>query len=108
MGLTIEGGYKFLKPSAYSNKEILLHIFASETIDMIQPIQEPMQVLLYAFYYVFSTSTELPPPRTHDHQIILKKPQPISVRPYRYPCFQKTKIEKIVHELLTSEVIKPS
>jgi len=30
------------------------------------------------------------------------------VRPYRYPFYQKKEIEKIVQELLDSEVIRPS
>jgi hypothetical protein len=34
--------------------------------------------------------------------------QPICVRPYRYPFYRKEEIEKIVRELLTSWVIKPS
>ncbi|XP_042972920.1 uncharacterized protein K02A2.6-like [Carya illinoinensis] len=40
----------------------------------------------------------------------LKEPgtSPISVRLYRYPYFQKDEIEKIVLELLDSEVIRPS
>jgi hypothetical protein len=32
----------------------------------------------------------------------------VSVQPYRYPYFQKTKIEKIVTDLLASGVIQPS
>jgi hypothetical protein len=30
------------------------------------------------------------------------------VRPYKYPYFQKTKIEKIVRQLLKSRVMRPS
>lgn len=30
------------------------------------------------------------------------------VRPYRYPCFQKTEIEKLVTEMLKSRVVRPS
>ncbi len=32
----------------------------------------------------------------------------MNVRPYRYPYFQKTEIEKIVKDLLASGVIHPS
>jgi hypothetical protein len=39
---------------------------------------------------------------------LLKGTQPISVRPYRYPFYQKTKIERIVRELLELGVIQPS
>jgi hypothetical protein len=63
---------------------------------------------LQSFESIFAEPKGLPPPRSHDHQIVLHDPQPISVRPYRYPYFQKTEIEKIVKELLVSGVIQPS
>ena len=50
---------------------------------------------------VFSTPVGLPPVRGHEHQIILKEgTPPASARPYRYPYFQKSEIEKIEKELL--------
>ena len=30
------------------------------------------------------------------------------MKPYRYPYFQKSKIEKLVGEMLTNRVIRPS
>ncbi|KAF5468680.1 hypothetical protein F2P56_012817 [Juglans regia] len=61
------------------------------------------------FGNVFDEPTTLPPHRDRDHQINLKKDTvPVSVRPNRYPYFQKTEIEKIVSELLKSSVIRPS
>jgi hypothetical protein len=66
----------------------------------------PIQTLLQSFDSIFATPTDLPPPRTHDHKIFLKSPQPINVRSYRY--FQKTEIEKIIRELLVTGVIRPS
>lgn len=51
----------------------------------------------------------MPPNRSHDHSIHLKpESKAVSVRPYRYPYFQKEKIEKIVKELLHNGVIRPS
>ena len=39
--------------------------------------------------------------RGPEHQINLKEAtQPICQRPYMYPCYQKTEIEKTVKELL--------
>jgi hypothetical protein len=62
--------------------------------------------ILKEFKDVFQVPTELPPSISHDHAIILKEgEQPISVKPYRYPFFQKEKIEKIVKRLLQSGVI---
>lgn len=58
---------------------------------------------------LFETPTGLPPSRSQDHQIqLLPNTAPISVRPYRYPHFQKSEIEKIVQELLDSGVIRPN
>lgn len=33
---------------------------------------------------------------------------PVSVRPYRYPEFQKDEIEKLVREMLAAKIIHPS
>jgi hypothetical protein len=58
---------------------------------------------------VFQEPTELPPHRAHDHALNLQPGvQPVSIRPYRYPFYQKEEIEKIVKELLTSGVIRPN
>lgn len=51
----------------------------------------------------------LRPPRTQDHKVpLLKGTQPISVRPYRYPHYQKNEIEKFIKEMLCSGLIQPS
>lgn len=51
----------------------------------------------------------LPPSRGHEHQIVLKEgSQPISVRLYRYPYYQKSEIEKIVRELLEMRLVRHS
>jgi hypothetical protein len=65
--------------------------------------------LLDNFAKIFAGSQGLPPKRQHDHQIPLKPGAgPVSVRPYRYPHYQKNEIEKIVSGLLESGVIRPS
>lgn len=51
----------------------------------------------------------LPPNRSHEYSIKLKPySKTISVRPYRYPYFQKEEIEKIVRKLLQNGVIHDS
>ena len=51
----------------------------------------------------------LPPFRGHEHQIILKdETPPVCEKPYKYLYFQKSEIEKIVHELLELVAIQPS
>ncbi|KAL5779345.1 hypothetical protein ACOSQ2_010082 [Xanthoceras sorbifolium] len=52
---------------------------------------------------------QLPPTREIDHRINLKEGiRPIKVRPYRYAYFQKSKIEKQVHNMLKLGLIRPS
>ena len=68
-----------------------------------------MQHLISTFSHVFKPPTQLPPQRSHDHHIPLRpNAGPVSVRPYRYPYYQKTEIEKMVQELLKSGLIRPS
>ncbi|KAL6313182.1 hypothetical protein AAG906_016770 [Vitis piasezkii] len=76
-----------------------------------QPKSYPPEIgqLLAKFSHVFESPTSLPPRRSHDHQIPLQPSAgPVSVRPYRYPYYQKTEIEKMVKELLQSGLIRPS
>ncbi|KAL5777367.1 hypothetical protein ACOSP7_010293 [Xanthoceras sorbifolium] len=72
-------------------------------------LSHDLNQLLTEFQQVFESPIELPPRRTHDHRIPLQpNQQPISVRPYRYPHFQKSEIEKMVKEFLDSGLIRPS
>ena len=67
------------------------------------------QQVLSSFQDLFVKPKGLPPSRTHDHQIPLTPgSQPVSVRPYRYPHFQKAEIEKLISEMLESGVIRLS
>jgi len=51
--------------------------------------------LLQEFNKVFEVPTTLPPLQGHEHQIVLKEDtKPICERPYSYPFYQKTEIEK--------------
>ena len=68
-----------------------------------------MSLTLIEFTSVFGTPSGLPPCRGHEHQILLKEGiAPICQRPYRYPNFQKTEIEKIVIDLLEVGSIRPN
>ncbi|KAJ4967452.1 hypothetical protein NE237_019301 [Protea cynaroides] len=68
-----------------------------------------LQKLLDSYSSVFEKPTGLPPIRIHDHAIYLNiGAQPINVCPYRYPHFQKSKIERLVIEMLQDGVIRPS
>ncbi|KAJ0744829.1 putative nucleotidyltransferase, Ribonuclease H [Helianthus annuus] len=68
-----------------------------------------LRQLLSRFQRVFQQPSSLPPRRLHDHRILLKPGAgPVSVRPYRYPYYQKTEMERMVQEMLQSGVIRPS
>lgn len=67
-----------------------------------------MAQLLTHFHQVFEPPN-LPRRRSHDHYIPLQpNSEPVSVRPYRYPYYQKIEIEKMVRELLQFGLIRPS
>lgn len=57
--------------------------------------------VLSRFSSVFEVPTELPPHRTHDHNIpLIDKTPPVNIRPYRLPPSQNDAIEVMVKELL--------
>ena len=65
--------------------------------------------LLSKYTKVFKVLVGLPPLKGHKYQIVLKEGSPpICERPYRYPFYQKTEIEKVVRELLEFDSIKVS
>jgi len=77
---------------------------------MEQQLQPALVVAILRDYEdVFQEPKGLPPHRAQDHSITLHEgAQLVSVRPYRYPFYQREEIEKIVQELLYSGVIRPS
>ncbi|KAF5459088.1 hypothetical protein F2P56_023075 [Juglans regia] len=106
----VEDSEKTLKATIAKGKGMFLQIMCekSEETDC-EKMDEQFSKLLEGFCEVFNELQGLPPPRNHDHRIILKEgTQPITNRPYRYPYYQKTEIENIVAELLKSGVIRPS
>ena len=74
------------------------------------PVPQDLQALLYKHPTIFSTLQGLPPFRgVHDHSIpLVPGSLPPNIRPYRHPFAQKNEIEKMVQELLTAGVIRPS
>ncbi|KAJ9552227.1 LOW QUALITY PROTEIN: hypothetical protein OSB04_016272 [Centaurea solstitialis] len=76
--------------------------------------QEPqvpteVQAVLDEFEQVFSMPKDLPPQRGKDHAINLKEgTEVVNVRPYRYPHYQKSEIEKLVKEMLEAKIFRPS
>ena len=93
-----------------TKKGLVLQINAIDYVASIQsPLPLELAALLGEFSQVFVVPIGLPPIRGHEHNINLKEhTQPVCERPYRYPHFQKSKIEKIVNELLEVGSIQPS
>jgi hypothetical protein len=84
-----------------------LHSIQATEIPSVHP---DLQSILSKHQYIFSTPQGLPPSHgVHDHSIpLIPGSLPPNVRPYRHPFAQKNEIEKIVQELLTAGVIRPS
>ena len=92
-------------------KGLVLHIVAVTRFGLEdKPLMlAALSDLLAEFPKVFEIPTTLPLIRGHEHQIVLKDgTPPVCERPYRYPYFQKSKIQKIVNELLELGSIQPS
>jgi len=68
-----------------------------------------IQELLEGYPEVFNEPEGLPHFRSHDHRILHQdESKPTCVRPYRYPYYQKEEIERLVQEMLSLGVIRPS
>ena len=102
---------------ALSNKDIFnlqqtrlfLQITMTEHVDSTTTYSSDLASILDKFSHVFDTPTTLPPNRSHDHCILLQPNiESVSVRPYKYPYYQKNEIEKMVKELLESGLVHPS
>ena len=63
--------------------------------------------LLQSYQDLFHEPKGLPPPRAHDHRILLKADsEAINLRPYRYSGLQKDILEKMVKEMLEARIIR--
>lgn len=68
-----------------------------------------IEALLHHYQHIFQTPPTLPPLREVTHRInLLPSTSLVNVRPYRYPYFQKTEIERQVSDLLSAGLIRPS
>ncbi|KAL6495833.1 hypothetical protein OROGR_030396 [Orobanche gracilis] len=72
-------------------------------------IPEAVSEILQQYLGVFEDPQDLPPHRRLDHAIHLKEGAEIpNLRPYKYPHYQKTKIERLVSDMLEAGIIRPS
>ncbi|KAF7807916.1 Transposon Ty3-I Gag-Pol polyprotein [Senna tora] len=81
----------------------------SENGSLPESLPPDLRTLLLHFSSVFAVPKGLPPPRSHDHHIVLQEnTPPVKVKPYRYPFVKKDAIESIIAEMLTDGIIQPS
>uniref|UniRef100_A0A2N9IXL2 Retrotransposon gag domain-containing protein n=1 Tax=Fagus sylvatica TaxID=28930 RepID=A0A2N9IXL2_FAGSY len=68
-----------------------------------------LQPLLDEYGDLFHEPTGLPPQKAQDHCItLLPGSGSMATKPYRYPYYQKSEIERMVTDMLNSGVIRPS
>jgi hypothetical protein len=69
----------------------------------------PIHNLLDQYSDLFTPPSTLPPHRTTDHAITLTSgADPVNVKPYRYPQFQKREIETQIKAMLEQGIIRSS
>ena len=74
-------------------------------IDWKDTIPPELKHVLHDFTSIFEPLEGLPPQRRQDHAIHLKEGAQIpNIRPYRYPHYQKTEVEKLVAEMLEAGI----
>lgn len=94
---------EFKKGYTLSTDRVLCH--------SLEEAQLPVgiQTILQQFESIFGIPSGLPPVRGHEYSIHLSPGvNSISVRPYRYPHSSKEKMEKMVAEMLSTGIIRPS
>ena len=92
--------------SSAEKKGLVLDI---STVNNVGSMLSPCYLLPCQTCRLRSLPTGLPPIRGYEHQIVLKDGTLlVCERPYRYPYFQNSEIEKILNELLELGSIQPS
>ena len=78
-------------------------------IEEVLTTDEAVSVVLKNFEDVSNWPKTLPPQRNIEHHIHLKQGTDlVNVRPYRYAYQQKAEMDKLVDEMLTAGIIRPS
>jgi hypothetical protein len=108
----IVDGPNFLKLLRGCLRGVVLQLKVVHLGDKIikdEEVDSDIQILLKQYSALFQEPKGLPPSWAHDHKIpVIPGKGPVSVRPYRYPFYQKNEIEKQVSNLLSSGVVRVS
>lgn len=95
--------------SIASPDQLLLHISASDAVEVADSEQPPLLVEIQSLLEDYSELFQEPPSRACDHEIpLMPGATPVFVRPYRYPPKLKDEIEKQVQEMLSQGLIRHS
>jgi len=82
---------------------------ADHWLKLPENMEPELALLLHTYHDVFAVPMGLPSSRSNDHCIpLIKRADPVKVRPYRYSHSQKEEIEKIVSDMLQEGIIVPS
>ncbi|GAV72441.1 RVP_2 domain-containing protein [Cephalotus follicularis] len=89
----------------------LMSFFPTLADELMQPSVDDAEIatILLQFPQAFANHSCLPPSKPTGHHILLTpNTTPINIKPYRYPHYQKTEIERLVSEMLDARLIQHS
>ncbi|GJZ20946.1 retrotransposable element Tf2 [Tanacetum coccineum] len=105
----MQGNEGMLKQAELSSMALCVYPVQLCQMESVGSVSAEVEQVLTQFDEVFEVPKDLPPQRSHDHQIpLMLNTPPINVRPYRHPPNQKDAIEGMVKELMDSGVIRAS
>nr|GEU73097.1 hypothetical protein [Tanacetum cinerariifolium] len=105
----MQGNKGMLKQAELSSMALCVYPVRLCQMESVGSVSAEVDQVLTQFDEVFEVPKDLPPHRSHDHQIyLMPNTPPINVRPYRHPLNQKDAIEGMVKELMDSGVIRAS
>ncbi|GJX89623.1 putative mitochondrial protein [Tanacetum coccineum] len=105
----MQGKEGMLKQAELSSMALCVYPVQLCQMESVESVSAEVEQVLTQFDEVFKVPKDLPPQRSHDHQIpLMPNTPPINVRPYRHPPNQKDAIEGMVKELMDSGVIRAS
>nr|GEX14628.1 gypsy/Ty3 retroelement polyprotein [Tanacetum cinerariifolium]GEX15581.1 gypsy/Ty3 retroelement polyprotein [Tanacetum cinerariifolium] len=83
-----------LQNEVFISDVMLLPLGGCEMMESVESVSAEVEQVLTQFDKVFEVPKDLPPQRSHDHQIpLMTNTPPINVRPYKHPPNQKDAIE---------------
>nr|GEU89675.1 gypsy/Ty3 retroelement polyprotein [Tanacetum cinerariifolium] len=105
----MQGNKGMLKQAELFSMALCVYPVQLCQMEGVRSVSAKVEQVLIQFDEVFEVPKDLPPQRSHDHQIpLMPNTPPINVRPYKHPPNQKDDIEAMVKEWMDSELIRAS